>query len=87
MIITGACKKINIGESLGLGLVFCQDCKVVELEIGAVIVRLCPDVIQHVANVMMKAILQLDQLSLKTERLKRALKNRVLKNRMLKTEC
>ena len=33
----------------------------VELEIGAVSVRLCPDVIQQVANVMMKASLQLDQ--------------------------
>ena len=67
---TEACKKINIGESLGIKIVFCEDCNVVELEIGAVSVRLCPDVIQQVANVMMKASLQLDQLSLKNKALK-----------------
>ncbi len=58
---TARCEKIILGESLGVKLIFCQDCNVVELEIGAVSVRLCPDVIQQVANVMMKASLQLDQ--------------------------
>lgn len=57
-------EKIILGESLGVKLIFCQDCNVVELEIGAVSVRLCPDVIQQVANVMMKASLQLDQIEL-----------------------
>lgn len=61
---TQACNKIKLGESLGVKLVFCQDCNVVELEIGAVSVRLCPDVIQQVANMMMKASLRLDQVSL-----------------------
>ena len=55
------CEKIILGESLGVKLIFCQDCNVVELEIGAVSVRICPDVIQQVANVMMKASLHLDQ--------------------------
>ena len=58
------CEKIILGESLGVKLVFCQNCNVVELEIGAVSVRLCPDVFQQVANVMMKASLQLDQIML-----------------------
>ena len=58
---TKTCEKVVLGESLGIKLIFCQDCNVVELEIGAVSVRLCPDVIQQVANVMMKASLQLDQ--------------------------
>ena len=48
-------EKIILGESLGLKLVFCPDCNVVELKIGAVSVRLCPDVVQQVASMMMKA--------------------------------
>ena len=58
------CEKIVLANSLGIKLVFCQACNVVELEIGAVSVRLCPDVVQQVANVMMKASLQLDHISL-----------------------
>ena len=52
------CEKVVLANSLGIKLVFCQACNVVELEIGAVSVRLCPDVVQQVANVMMKASLQ-----------------------------
>ena len=39
-------EKIILEESLGLKLVFCPDCNVVKLEIGAVSVRSCPDVVQ-----------------------------------------
>ena len=47
---TTPCEKIILGESLGVKLVFCKDCNVVELEIGAVSVRLCPEVIQQVTK-------------------------------------
>ncbi len=60
---TTQCDKIILADSLGVRLVFCQDCNVVELEIGAISVRLCPDVIQRVANVMMKASLQLEHVT------------------------
>ena len=53
------CEKIELANSCGVRLIYCQDCQVVELEIGAISVRLCPDVIQRIANVMMKASLQL----------------------------
>ena len=55
MMKTTQGEKIILGESLGLKLVFCPDCNVVELKIGAVSVRLCPDVVQQVASMMMKA--------------------------------
>jgi hypothetical protein len=57
------CEKIELADSCGVRLIYCQDCQVVELEIGAVCVRLCPDVIQRMANVMMKASLELEHLA------------------------
>jgi len=57
-----ACEKIELANSCGVRLIYCQDCQVVELEIGAISVRLCPDVIQRMANIMMKASLQLDHI-------------------------
>ncbi len=57
-----ACEKIELANSCGVRLIYCQDCHVVELEIGAFSVRLCPDVIQRMANVMMKASLQLEHI-------------------------
>lgn len=57
------CEKIELANSCGVRLIYCQDCQVVELEIGAVSVRLCPEVIQRIANVMMKASLQLDHIT------------------------
>ena len=56
------CEKIELANSCGVRLIYCQDCQVVELEIGAISVRLSPDVIQRIANVMMKASLQLDHI-------------------------
>ena len=53
------CEKIELANSCGVRLIYCQDCEVVELEIGAISVRLCPDVIQRVANVMMKVNLRI----------------------------
>ncbi len=58
-----ACEKIELANSCGVRLIYCQDCQAVELEIGAISVRLCPDVIQKIANVMMKASLQLDHIA------------------------
>jgi hypothetical protein len=57
-----ACEKIELANSCGVRLIYCQDCQVVELEIGAISVKLCPDVIQRIANIMMKASLQLDHI-------------------------
>ena len=57
------CEKIELANSCGVRLVYCQDCQVVELEIGAISVRLCPDVIQRMANVMMKASLELEHVA------------------------
>ncbi len=56
------CEKIILANSLGVCLTYCPDCSVVELEIGAISLRLSPDVIQRVANIMMKASLQLDHI-------------------------
>ncbi|WP_020167269.1 MULTISPECIES: hypothetical protein [Methylotenera] len=56
------CEKLILADSLGVRLTYCQDCNVVELEIGAISLRLNPDVIQRVANLMMKASLQLDHI-------------------------
>jgi hypothetical protein len=58
-----ACEKIELANSCGIRLIYCQDCQVVELEIGAICVRLCPDVIQRMANVMMKASLELEHVA------------------------
>ena len=56
------CEKVELANSMGLRMIYCGDCKVVELEIGAVSLRLCPDVVQRIANMMMKASLQLDRI-------------------------
>jgi hypothetical protein len=58
-----ACERIELANSCGVRLIYCQYCQVVELEIGAVCVRLCPDVIQRMANVMMKASLELEHVA------------------------
>ena len=57
------CEKIELANSCGVRLIYCQDCNVVELEMGAISVRLCPDVIQRIANVMMKASLKLEHIA------------------------
>lgn len=55
-----ACEKIELANSCGVRLVYCQDCQLVRLEVGAVTINFCPESIQRIANVMMKASLQLD---------------------------
>ena len=54
------CTKIELANSLGVRLLYCETCEVVELEIGAISLRLSPDMIQRVANIMMKARLKLE---------------------------
>lgn len=58
-----AFEKIVLAGSAGCRLVYCENCRFVEMEIGAVSIRLNPDVVQRVANVIMKAALKLDSLS------------------------
>lgn len=57
------CEKIELANTGGVRLIYCEECQVVELEIGAISVRLCPDVIQRIANVMMKASLALEHVA------------------------
>lgn len=54
--------KVILANSLGIRLTYCSDYQVVELEIGAISLRLNPDTIQRIANIMMKASLQLDHI-------------------------
>ncbi|MES2500469.1 MAG: hypothetical protein V4570_08035 [Pseudomonadota bacterium] len=56
------CEKLILADSLGIRFSYCQDCNVVELEIGVISLRLNPDVMQRVANIMMKASLQLEHI-------------------------
>lgn len=57
------CTKIELANSLGVRLLYCKNCEVVELEIGAISLRLSPDMIQRVANMMMKASLKLEHVN------------------------
>ena len=57
------CNKIELANGLGVRLLYCQNCQVVELEIGAISLKLSPDMVQRVANIMMKASLKLDHVS------------------------
>jgi len=57
------CEKIVLANTMGLRLIYCKDCNVVEFEIGAVSLCLCPDVVQRMANMLMKASLKLDRLT------------------------
>lgn len=56
------CEKIILAESLGVRLIYCKNCDVIELEIGAISLRLAPANMQQVANLMMKASLKLDRM-------------------------
>jgi hypothetical protein len=56
------CEKIILAESLGVRLIYCKNCDVIELEIGAISLRLAPAHMQQVANIMMKASLKLDRM-------------------------
>ena len=56
------CDKLILAEGLGVRLIYCKNCDVVELEIGAISLRLSPNHVQQIANVMMKASLRLDRM-------------------------
>ena len=53
-------EKILLANSFGIKLFYFRDKNIVELEIGVTCLRLNPSLIQRIANVMMKASLQLD---------------------------
>ena len=57
-----ACDKLILAEGLGVRLVYCKNCDVIELELGAISVRLSPNHVQQIANIMMKASLKLDRM-------------------------
>ncbi len=57
---TGGCTKMLLAQGLGVRLLYCQCCEVVELEAGALTLKLSPQSVQRIANVMMKASLKLD---------------------------
>jgi len=63
-----ACEKIVLADALGVKLLYCENCEIVELEIGAMSIRLSPDMIQRMANVMMKASLKLDRVIVQSKR-------------------
>jgi hypothetical protein len=65
-----SCEKIILADSLGVRLIYCPDCEVVELVLGSISVRLSPDAIQRIANIMMKASLKLDGLEHEIKSLK-----------------
>ena len=54
------CAKLILAEGLGVRLIYCKNCDVIELEIGAITLRLSPNHVQQIANIMMKASLRLD---------------------------
>ena len=55
------CEKVELAGTQGFRVVYCQNCEVVELEIGALSLRLTPEIAQRFANVMMKASLRLER--------------------------
>jgi hypothetical protein len=60
MIENNNCTKVLLANAMGVRMMYCKGCDVVELEIGAISIRLSPETIQRIANVMMKASLKLD---------------------------
>jgi hypothetical protein len=61
-IMNNPCDKLILAEGLGVQLIYCKNCNVIELEIGAISLRLNPNHVQQIANVMMKASLRLDRM-------------------------
>ena len=57
-----ACDKLILAEGLGVRLIYCKNCDVIELELSAISVRLSPNHVQQIANIMMKASLKLDRM-------------------------
>lgn len=61
-------EKILLANSFGIKLFYFREKNIVELEIGMTCLRLNPSLIQRIANVMMKASLQLDHIEAKNKR-------------------
>ena len=61
-------EKILLANSFGIKLFYLSDKNIVELEIGITCLRLNPSLIQRIANVMMKASLQLDHIEAANKR-------------------
>lgn len=61
------CDKLILAESAGIRLIYCKNCNVIELEIGAISLRLSPEHTQQIANTMMKASLRLDRMTKLTD--------------------
>ncbi len=57
------CEKIELAETAGFRVIYCSNCQVVELEVGALSLRLTPEMAQHFANVLMKGSLKLERLT------------------------
>ena len=62
LLTNDPCDKLILAEGLGVRLIYCKNCDVIELEIGAISLRLSPNHVQQIANVMMKASLRLDRM-------------------------
>jgi hypothetical protein len=56
------CDKLILADGAGTRLIYCKNCDIVELEMGAISLRFSAEQIQQIANVMMKASLRLDQM-------------------------
>ncbi len=56
------CEKLILAEGIGVRLIYCKNCDVIELEIGAISLRIAPAHIQQIANVLMRASLRLDRM-------------------------
>lgn len=65
--MNGPCDKLILAESAGIRLIYCKNCNVIELEIGAISLRLNPEHTQQIANTMMKASLRLDRMTMLTD--------------------
>ena len=60
--INDPCDKLILAEGLGVRVIYCKNCEVIELEICAVSLKLSPNHVQQIANAMMKASLRLDRM-------------------------
>ena len=56
------CDKLILADGAGTRLIYCKNCDIVELEMGAISLRFSAEQIQQIANVIMKASLRLDQM-------------------------
>ncbi len=61
-VMNDPCEKIILAESNSVRLLYCKNCDVIELEIGAISLRLAPVHLQQIANLMMKASLKIDRM-------------------------